>query len=129
MLAIMLGNYPRKLISNYCTKPLHLLRDLQSRSYDSIQTKETQTTCTVKDPSPCVNVKSFFRELRSHDRSSRELSSSKRLDSALCRLGVLVFDVNLADSETATGTGRAWDLGLDDGAVLLALLFDVLFDF
>jgi hypothetical protein len=41
----------------------------------------------------------------------------------------LVFDVDFADTETGARTGGAGDLGFDDGAVLLALLFDVFFDF
>jgi hypothetical protein len=78
---------------------------------------------------PCVNVKTFLGELRCDDCSPRELATGKSFNSTLCRLGILVFDVYLTDTETGAGTGWAGDLGLDDRAVLLALLFNVLFDF
>jgi len=67
--------------------------------------------------------------VRSDDRSSRELATGKSLDSALCGLDVLVLDVDFSDTETGAGTGGARDFGFDDGTVLLALFFDVFFDF
>jgi hypothetical protein len=57
------------------------------------------------------------------------LAPSKSLDSPLRRLGILILDVNFANTKTGTGTGGTRDLGLDDGTILLTLLFDVFFDF
>ena len=45
------------------------------------------------------------------------------------RLGVLVLDVDLTDAETGAGTSGARNLGLDNGAVLLALFLNVFLDF
>jgi hypothetical protein len=78
---------------------------------------------------PSINIKSFLGKVCCDDSSPRELTAGKSLDGTLCRLGILVLDVDLADTETGARTGGAGDLGLDDGAVLLALLFDVFFDF
>jgi hypothetical protein len=47
----------------------------------------------------------------------------------LRRLCILVFDVNLANTEVDAGTGGTGNLGLNDGSVLAALLFDVFLDF
>jgi hypothetical protein len=57
------------------------------------------------------------------------LAASKSFNSALGGLGVLVLDVDLANTEAGTGTSGARDLGFDDRAVLLAFFFDVFFDF
>lgn len=78
---------------------------------------------------PRIHIKSFFGKFRSNDGSPRELTSSKRLDSFLCRLNVLVLDVNLANTKVDTCTGGARNLRLHDRAVLAALLFDVFLDF
>jgi hypothetical protein len=47
----------------------------------------------------------------------------------LRRLCILVLDVDFANTEVDTGAGRTGNLGLDDGSVLAALLFDVFLDF
>jgi hypothetical protein len=78
---------------------------------------------------PCIDVETFLRKVGCNDCSPRELTTGKSLDGTLCRLGILVLDVDLADTETGACTSGTWNLGLDDGAVLLALLFDVFFDF
>jgi len=78
---------------------------------------------------PGINVKAFFRELRCDNGSPRELTTGKRLDSLLRRLCILVLDVDLANTEVDAGTSGAGNLGLDDGSVLAALLFDVFLDF
>jgi len=78
---------------------------------------------------PCIDVEALLREVSSDDRSPRKLATSKGLDSALCRLDVLVLDVDFSDAQTGAGTSGARDFGFDDGTVLLALFFDVFFDF
>ena len=78
---------------------------------------------------PGINVKAFLRKLCCDNGSPRELTTGKRLDSLLRRLCILVLDVDLANTEVDAGTGGAGDLGLDDGSVLAALLFDVFLDF
>jgi len=67
--------------------------------------------------------------VRRNHRSARKLPSSKRLDRTLRALNVLVFDVNLSDTDARACASGARNLGLDNGAVFLALFFDVFFDF
>lgn len=57
------------------------------------------------------------------------MTTGKCFDSLLRRLCILVLDVDLANTEVDAGTGGAGNLGLDDGSVLAALLFDVFLDF
>lgn len=121
--------------SNYCTKSPSLSFFMLLLAPIDIHTpREELRNRTVHILSnfrhlPSINIESLFRELRRDNRSPRELSSSKSLDSALCGLGVLVLDVDLADTETGAGTCRARDLCFDNGAVFLAFFFDVFLDF
>jgi hypothetical protein len=89
----------------------------------------TRTCSTSNAHLPCIHVEAFLGELSSDNGSPRELATSKRLDSLLCRLSVLVLDVDLANTEVGTGTGGTRNLGFDDGSVLAALLFNVFLDF
>ena len=78
---------------------------------------------------PGLDVEALLGELGRNNGSPRELATSKCLDSLLRRLCILVFDVNLANTEVDAGTGGTGNLGLNDGSVLAALLFDVFLDF
>jgi hypothetical protein len=116
--------------ANYCTKQatrLHLQAGLIKDCFGRVQTERGQQyeSCVL----PCVNIETFLGELRCDDCSPRELATGKSFDSTLCRLGILILDIDLANTEAGAGTGWAGNLSLDDGAVFLALLFDVLFDF
>ena len=76
-----------------------------------------------------INVEALLEELSSDNGSPRELATGKRLDSLLCRVGILVLDVDLANTEVDASSSRAGDLDLDDGAVFAALLFDIFLNF
>ena len=78
---------------------------------------------------PRLDIEALLGELGRNNGSPRELATSKCLDSLLRRLCILVFDVNLANTEVDAGTGGTGNLGLNDGSVLAALLFDVFLDF
>lgn len=78
---------------------------------------------------PSLDIEALFREFGGNDGSPRELATSEGLDGLLCGVGVLVLDVDLADTEVDTCTSWTGDLDLDDGAVFAALLFDVFLDF
>lgn len=78
---------------------------------------------------PSLDIETLLGELGRNDGSPRELATGERLDGFLCRLDVLVFDVDLADAEVDAGTSGTGDLDFDDGTIFAALLFNVFLDF
>lgn len=78
---------------------------------------------------PSLNIEALFRELSGNDGPTRELTAGECLDGFLCRVGVLVLDVDFANTEVDAGTSGAWNLCLDDGTVLAAFLLNVFLDF
>ena len=78
---------------------------------------------------PRIDIEALFRKVCCDDCSPRELATSKSLDRALCRLNVLVLDIDLSITDAGASACGARDLGLNDRAVLLALFFHVFLDF
>jgi hypothetical protein len=79
--------------------------------------------------SPSTDIEILLREEGGDDRPISELASSQGLESLLTALGRVVLDEDLAYTCRLPAAAH-WprDLELDDGAVLGALLVDVLFD-
>ena len=105
---------------------------IPQRSDNGVQLhKLKKSNAQLKQPPdlPGVDIEAFLGEFGRDNGSPRELATSKCLDSLLRRLCILVFDVNLANTEVDAGTGGTGNLGLNDGSVLAALLFDVFLDF
>lgn len=78
---------------------------------------------------PSFDIETLLRELSRNNGSPRELATGECLDGFLCRLHVLVFDIDLADTEVDAGTSGTWDLNFDNGTVFTAFLLDVFLDF
>ena len=78
---------------------------------------------------PSADVKVLLAEERDHNCAVCELPAGQRSQCLLCRRGLFVLDVNLANTSTLSATSGSWHLGVEDLAILGTLLLDVVENF